>query len=72
MAERHTILNSRAIDTLLDQDDRVSKITDGYGDFSFGPKGFKCFSCYDPFEKQPWSLPPEEELQALSVGGAAV
>jgi hypothetical protein len=40
MAERHGILHDRAIANLLRQNDRVSKISDGYGEFCFAPKLF--------------------------------
>ncbi|RDW69937.1 hypothetical protein BP5796_08334 [Coleophoma crateriformis] len=71
MAERHAILNARALSTLLDRDDRVSKITDGYGDFDLAPKGLQCLHCYDPLDRVARSVPIEEELEAMSMGGAA-
>jgi hypothetical protein len=45
MAERHAALNSRALATLLQRSDRVSRISDGFGDFCFAPKPFSCVEC---------------------------
>jgi hypothetical protein len=45
MAERHAILNSRAIETLLQKDDRISRMSDGFGDFCFFPKPENCLYC---------------------------
>jgi hypothetical protein len=61
MAERHEVLNSRALGTLLRKDDRVSLISDGFGDFCFWPKPFRCLNCAPP----PW---PPEGLRAWERG----
>jgi hypothetical protein len=61
MEERHEALNSRALDTLLRKDDRVSLISDGFGDFCFWPEPFRCLNCAPP----PW---PPERLRAWENG----
>ncbi|RDW89715.1 hypothetical protein BP6252_01747 [Coleophoma cylindrospora] len=71
MAERHAILNARALSTLLNREDRVAKIPDGYGDFNVAPKGLQCLHCYDPLDRLARNLPIEEELEAMNMGGAA-
>jgi hypothetical protein len=48
MAERRKALNSRALDTLLRKDDRVSLISDGFGDFCFWQEPFRCLNCAPP------------------------
>lgn len=43
MDRRHATLNARALATLLQPNDRVSKISDGYGDFCLAPASVPAF-----------------------------
>jgi hypothetical protein len=45
MAARHQELNTKAIATLRQKTDRVSRITDGFGDFCFWPEPLSCIDC---------------------------
>ncbi|CZR59811.1 uncharacterized protein PAC_09705 [Phialocephala subalpina] len=47
MAARQAALNSRALATLLDKNNRVSRMSDSFGDFCFFHRFPKCVECVD-------------------------